>query len=111
MLKDFPDKLGPNDKGKRFQSLSDYDVIVAFDPDWRKLSLKQRKLLKDWVETHAGGVIFVAGPVNTFRVARPGGEDLSAVQSIYPVVPLDARLHGIGIPGAADPDDPTRPYR
>ena len=96
LLDAFPGKLGPNDAGKKFMSLNDYDVIVAFDPDWSKLTPKQLAALREWVATHAGGIIFVAGPVNTYQLARPGGRDLSSLQALYPVTPMDNRLHGGG---------------
>jgi hypothetical protein len=108
MLTDFPNTLGLNKGGERFMSLSDYDVIIAFDPDWTRLSNNQRKLLNKWVGENAGGIIFVAGPVYSYQLARPGGQDLSALMSLYPVVPKDSRLHGIGLQGLGH--DPTRPY-
>jgi hypothetical protein len=110
VLKDFPDKLGAKHDGKPFMSLSDYDVIVAFDPDWTKLTLKQRELLNAWVNQHSGGFIIVAGPVHSYRIARPGGEDLKAVQELYPVVLKDHRLQGLGLPGQeGNRNDPPRP--
>ena len=39
LLLDFPNVVGPSDQ--KFMSLSDYDVIVAFDPDWSKLNSRQ----------------------------------------------------------------------
>ena len=57
--------------------MSDYDVIVAFDADWTTLDVSQLQMLKDWVGTHAGGIIFMAGPVHTFHLARPGGLDIN----------------------------------
>lgn len=110
MLTDFPNTLGVNKSGERFMSLSDYDVILAFDPDWTRLSLSQRKLLNKWVGENAGGIIFVAGPVYSFQLARPGGQDFNALLSLYPVVLKDSRLHGIGLPGTSLGHDPTRPY-
>lgn len=107
MLQDFPDRIGSG--GKPFMSLSDYDVIVAFDPDWTKLNLSQRENLKKWVQEHGGGIIFVAGQVYSFQLARPGGQDLSAIQAIFPVVLKDSRLHGL-TPDGGDGHDPTRPY-
>jgi hypothetical protein len=108
MLDSFPDRLGPNAAGTEFMSLSDYDVIVAFDPDWTKLSLNQRKLLNKWVTEQGGGIIFVAGPVYSHQIARPGGENLNDILSIYPVVLKDARLHSIGVGGLGH--DASRPY-
>ena len=110
MLTDFPNTLGLNKGGERFMSLSDYDVILAFDPDWTRLSVNQRKILNKWVGENAGGIIFVAGPVYSFQLARPGGQDFNALLSLYPVVLKDSRLHGIGLPGTSLGHDPTRPY-
>jgi hypothetical protein len=103
LLAHFPDTLGPSKE--KYMSLSDYDVIVAFDADWTALDVGQLKMIKDWVGTHAGGVIFVAGPMHTFHLARPGGLDLSSLLTIFPVVLRDSRLHNVGIG-----HDPTRPY-
>jgi hypothetical protein len=103
LLARFPDTLGPSKE--KYMSLNDYDVIVAFDADWTALDVGQLKMVKDWVGTHAGGIIFVAGPVHTFHLARPGGLDLSSLLTIYPVVLRDSRLHNAGIG-----HDPTKPY-
>jgi hypothetical protein len=107
ILKEFPDKIGPKDAQKPNASLSEYDAVVAIDPDWSKLKDKHFVALKRWVAEFGGGVIFVAGPVFTYQVARPGGHDLSALQAIYPVVPRDSRLKALDLPPAPDP---TRPY-
>ncbi len=110
MLQEFPDRLGPNAAGKQFMSLSDYDVIIAFDPDWTKLSVKQRELLNKWVGENAGGLIFVAGPIFSFQLARQGGQDFSKLLPLIPVVLKDARLHGLGTPDGESGHNPTRPY-
>src|SRR5438128_11189277 len=74
-------------------ALSEYDVIIAIDPDWRELDENQVKLHKDWVANQPGGIVFVAGPVHTFHVARPAGiEYLAHPQTLYPVVLSDSRL-------------------
>ena len=90
-------------------SMTDYDVIIAFDPDWWKLSVKQRELLNRWVDQYGGGLIFVAGPTHSYQLARPAGEDFSKLLPLIPVVLKDIRLHGIGL-GAGLGHDPTRPY-
>lgn len=108
LLADFPSRIGPNAAGEKFMSLSDYDVVVAFDPDWAKLNPKQLNTLKEWVGDHAGGVIFVAGPVFSYQLARPGGRDISGLLSIYPVVLQDNRLHNVNIGKLGH--DSTRPY-
>ncbi len=109
LLSDFPDVLGAN-TGKKYMSLSDYDVVIAFDPDWSRLSDKQLKNLKEWVETHSGGIIFVAGPVHSYQLARPAGRDINALLALYPVVLKDSRLHALGLPGSGLGHDSSRPY-
>ncbi|MSU76991.1 MAG: hypothetical protein EXS16_02735 [Gemmataceae bacterium] len=109
MLSDFPNTIGVN-LGQKHMSLTDHDIIIAFDPDWSKLSDKQLKNLKEWVETHSGGVIFVAGPVHSFQLARPAGRDINALLAIYPVVLKDSRLHALGLPGSGLGHDSSRPY-
>jgi hypothetical protein len=109
MLSDFPDRIGPAPLGQEFTSLSDYDVVIAFDPDWSKLTPKQLLNLREWVANHAGGVVFVAGPVFSFQLARPKAYGLEkTLLSIYPVIPKDSRLHGIGLTDLGH--DATRPY-
>ena len=47
-------------------NLKSYDIIIAFDPDWKELTPLQKSLLKEWVEgDHGGGLIFVSGPQHT----------------------------------------------
>jgi hypothetical protein len=103
LLSHFPDSLEPSKE--KYMSLSDYDVIIAFDADWTALEPTQLKMLKDWVGNNAGGIIFVAGPMHTFHLARPGGLDLSSLLTIFPVILKDSRLHNVGIG-----HDPSRPY-
>ncbi len=76
----------PRDRDQMFQ----YDSVVAFDPDWTQLTSEQIQLLDEWVAEKAGGLIVVAGPVNTAlwsRGASGTGDDqkLSLVRDLYPV--------------------------
>ena len=75
LLFDFP---------KTREELFPYDVIVAFDADWRKVSPEQQAMLRDWVFTQAGGLILVAGDVNTPALAS-GGEEMKPIQELCPV--------------------------
>src|SRR5262249_12976709 len=54
----------------RYYNLARYDVIIAYDPDWSEFTGEQLDLIKRWVDTQAGGLVVVAGPVNTFQLAR-----------------------------------------
>lgn len=105
LLTHFPDRRGPDSPTDKYSSLNEYDVVIAVDPDWTALETKQLKLLEEWVGQDAGGVVFVAGPVHTFHLARPGGVDISPLMTIFPVTLKDSRLHGLGIG-----HDASRPY-
>lgn len=66
-----------------------YDAIVAFDPDWKsdKFGAEGLKRLERWLSERAGGVIVVAGDVNTRSIAAAGDADeIAMVRDFYPVV-------------------------
>ena len=70
MLLNFPNAIrdvdNPNEKpDDKYYNLMQYDVVVAFDPDWTRLEPDQAALLDTWVHRHGGGLIIVGGPVNT----------------------------------------------
>ncbi|MBL7194287.1 MAG: hypothetical protein ISS73_10080, partial [Pirellulales bacterium] len=46
------------------EELDRYDVIVAFDYDWRELDALELARLERWVERESGGLVLVAGPVS-----------------------------------------------
>lgn len=98
ILRGFPDRLGPRDAKRPFMSLSEHDVIVAFDPDLSKLKEEQLTLLKDWIDKHGGGFILVAGPAHTYQLASPAlRKELAPIKAILPVVLEDIRLAALGI--------------
>lgn len=65
----------------------DYDCIVAIDPDWRLMTSDQTEMLERWVAEQAGGLITIAGPVNTPRWTRQprGDETIDVIRKLYPV--------------------------
>jgi hypothetical protein len=65
----------------------EYDCIIGFDTDWRDLKLEQAKWLEQWVSEKAGGLILIAGPVNTPEwTKRPRGDDvIDIIRQLYPV--------------------------
>lgn len=79
------------------ERLESYDVLVAFDPDWTRLSAAESAALKKWVESTGGGLILIAGPVNTFELARQPADKLGPIRDLYPVIPEDLRLHSTNI--------------
>ena len=63
--------------------ISEYDTIIAFDPDWRELDPGQIDLLEKWIAEESGGLIAIAGPVFTDAwVQTPA---MSTIRKLYPV--------------------------
>lgn len=112
LLKSFPTFLRveedpaekPDDK---WYNLAQYDLIIAFDPDWTQVPREHLDLLQKWVEVQAGGLIVVGGPIHSFQLARGGNLDkLKPVVDLMPVRLEDSRLQGLNV------DRPTnKPWR
>jgi hypothetical protein len=66
------------------EELFEYDVVIAFDPDWSKLDEEQISLMREWVFAQAGGLLVVAGDVYTPDVASE--PSLAGLRELYPVV-------------------------
>ena len=66
------------------EEMFEYDVLIAFDPDWRTLSFEQQDLLKDWIFAQAGGLFLVAGDV--FTPITAAEDQLKSIRDLYPVV-------------------------
>jgi len=83
---------------KTREELFEYDVIVAFDPDWRKLAGDDGlplQHLAEWSYAQAGGLVLVAGEVNTPRLATLAADSremFGKLLELYPVVLDAARL-------------------
>lgn len=113
LLRQFPYFLrvedDPNEKAEdRYYNLAQYDLIIAFDPDWTQLEPQQLDLLRKWVDTQAGGLIVIGGPVNSFQLARGVNFDkLKPILDLYPVSLEDSRLQGLA--GVGRPT--TEPWR
>ena len=109
LLTHFPTRLdlgGKNpDPKERFYNLNEYDLIVAFDPDWSELALEQAQAVKRWVQEQGGGLVYVAGPLNTYQLARvEPNSRLSPLLDVLPVVPEDI----IVVRGRGTPRTPRR---
>jgi hypothetical protein len=81
LLEKFPSELRERDAEPN--NLGHYDVIVAFDPDWKQVPKSSLENLKRWVEDFGGGLVVVAGPVHTFGLARE--RELEPIRELYPV--------------------------
>ncbi len=103
MLVHFPDRLDDKKATEEaLYNLANYDVIIAFDPDWTELTKEQAELVERWVAQQGGGLIVVAGPIHTLDLARPGAgglkpgpsdvAKLKPILDLYPVVLKDVRL-------------------
>jgi hypothetical protein len=80
--------------------LFEYDVVTAFDPDWKQIAPDRLELLRDWVADHAGGLILVAGDIHTPELASASGE-LQSVQELYPVY-LNSFLFDLQLDASGD---------
>jgi RNA polymerase sigma factor (sigma-70 family) len=98
LLQRFPTRLSTDEKGDaedRYGNLARYDVLIAFDPDWTQLTEKQGQLLEKWVGEQGHGLILVAGPINTFALARPASaQRFRPILNILPVRLEDSRVLG-----------------
>ncbi len=65
------------------QEMFEYDCVVAFDPDWKKLEPPQVDLLERWVAEKAGGLVALAGPVEMDRWVQDPA--LNKIRGLYPV--------------------------
>jgi hypothetical protein len=79
------------------EALFEYDVIVAFDPDWEKIrgtDGQALEMLAEWVFAQAGGLVFVAGDVHTPRLAGGSTNDRPGISKLMELLPvtLDATL-------------------
>ncbi len=100
------------DSDYKYYNLNEYDVIIAIDADWEKLTPEGAENLRQWVEKQGGGLIFVAGPLKTDQLARieaeTGGKNayLAAILDILPVIPDDIAV----MKGRATPKNYRRLY-
>lgn len=98
LLNKFPTRLDTTNKATdrpddKYYNLNEYDLIVAFDPDWSELSEDQIKNLQSWVDNLGGGFVFVAGPIHSFQLARAAEDGrLKPLLDILPVLPDDIIL-------------------
>ncbi len=67
------------------EELFAYDVLLAFDPDWKLVTEEQQKLLDEWVGQEGGGIVFVAGDIYTEQLALESPA-VSAVRRLCPVI-------------------------
>ena len=110
LLSRFPSTLrvedDPNEKPEdRFYNLRATTSSLPSTQTGRSLRADQLDLLKKWVDNQAGGLILVAGPVNTFQLARgEEGGRLKPLMDLFPVLPGDSVLVG-------NMHRPKQPYR
>jgi hypothetical protein len=78
LLSDFPESQ---------EEMSNYDCVVAIDPDWQRLSEEQVELLQTWVRQEAGGLLLIAGSVcmGSARNNWVEQESMRKIRALYPV--------------------------
>jgi hypothetical protein len=112
LIAHFPDRLDLSNKkldpAEKPYNLNEYDVLIAFDPDWSELNQTQAEDLSRWVREGGGGLIFAAGPINTFQLApgREVSERMKPLLGVLPVIPEDIIAQRI----RSSPKTPRRLY-
>jgi hypothetical protein len=77
-------------------ALGGYDLIMAFDYDWRLLDAAGQARLERWVARESGGIIFVSGAVSTDR--WQAADEAATVRGLLPVETGSALRPGDGQP-------------
>jgi hypothetical protein len=77
------------------EQLFEYDVILAFDPDWTQVPPEGVGMINRWIEEFGGGMVLIAGESYTGELAR-ADETYDAVREFYPVFLQDRRGFQIG---------------
>jgi hypothetical protein len=84
------------------EELSEYDVVVAFDYDWRLLDAAAQARLERWVSRESGGLVFVAGTI--FMDAWLADAQTTLIRNLHPVELRRAgRLTGDDSTGGEEP--------
>lgn len=65
------------------EELAEYDVVVAFDYDWRLLDAAAQARLERWVSRESGGLVFVAGSI--FMDAWIADSQTTLIRNLHPV--------------------------
>lgn len=91
------------------EQLYEYDVVIAFDPDWNALPAEGLQALNTWVFQEAGGVIFVAGDVFTQQLSLNPGVDPTS-DPLQPVKELLPVLLGSYFAAARFDQDSSQPW-
>ncbi|MGL4941911.1 MAG: hypothetical protein ACRC46_01825 [Thermoguttaceae bacterium] len=67
--------------------MAEYDGIIAFDPDWSRLTVEQVSVIDEWLAQRGGGLVVTAGPLYTKQLLEGTlrSASLEKVRAFYPV--------------------------
>ncbi len=70
------------------ETLANYDVVVAMDPEWDRLGPQVAEALEDWVADEAGGLILIPGVVNAGSLIQNWSHapEYQPLRDLFPVV-------------------------
>ena len=85
LLAEFPERfpLRPPGDARAESSPDRYDVVLALDADWSRISVEGTEALSRWVDRQRGGLIFAAGDVYTPQLTNDPA--YAAVRNLLPV--------------------------
>jgi hypothetical protein len=89
LLRTFPETFDPNEKKNDLFNLNAYDVLVCFDPDWKKLSAEQITNIVRWAKTNKTGIVYLGGYFNTVKLASLPAEEESLYRNFLELLPVE----------------------
>jgi hypothetical protein len=110
LLNRFPDRIRVEEDVKEspdehWYNLANYDIIIAFDPDWSEFTEVQISNIRTWIDLQAGAFLLVSGPLHTKKITYNNDQPkYGPLLDILPVVPGDYDLKML----SRDPKDPHR---
>jgi len=82
------------------EELDAYDVVVAFDYDWRRLDAAAQSRLENWVSRESGGLVMVAGSI--FMDAWLSDPQTTVIRNLHPVELRRTGRLVADVPGGAE---------
>ncbi len=89
LLRTFPDVFEPHARLKDPMNLAAYDVLVCFDPDWKRLAPDQINAVVRWARTNKTGLVYLGGHFNTVKLASLPAEEEGTYRELLRLLPVE----------------------
>lgn len=71
------------------EEMAQYECVLAFDADWLALEPEAVQTLEQWVAGGAGGLVMIAGPIDTPEWAGSAGDSDPAARLLRAMAPVE----------------------